>query len=118
MLVPRTATTVLSATDTAEAATWFKRVTKLDFRLVDDEKRNRYFYPERWVRLGNIVGNGWGVEANLPMAYMWLSLAARELPEANKDKEALTARMTAQQIADGELMVADWLAEYGEAWGF
>ena len=104
--------------DREEADKWFRKIARRDVRKKNDKKRHRFFNPHVWLRLGIMHMNGWGLDKNLPEAFLWLSLATKELPEAKEDLKILVKGMTKEQIAEGEKRLKDWLDEHAEAWGY
>ncbi len=61
------------------------------------------------LNLGDFFARGIGVEQDLVQAYLWLGLAARRGREwaSNRQRE-VAAGMTAEQIAEGQGLIADW----------
>lgn len=71
------------------------------------------------LALGNLHAGGLGVERNDARAYMWFDIAARQTEGdwlrdiAASNRDALTARMTAEDIAKAKRMADDWTDEHG-----
>ena len=59
--------------------------------------------------LGTMYIEGYGVPQNYAIAHMWLNLgAARGNIEAAKQRDALTAEMTSEQIAEAQRLAREW----------
>ena len=59
--------------------------------------------------LGLMYLQGNSVPKDTVKAYMWLSLAAgQKVPEAVKNRDYLTAKMTGAQLADARKLASDW----------
>jgi len=74
------------------AASWYRRAAEHGFK------------PSQ-ANLGLLIANGRGVRRDFVEAYMWMLLAG-SIADANR--EALTKRMTPQQIAEAERHARDW----------
>ena len=61
------------------------------------------------LALGRLYVQGLGVPQNYVRAHMWFSLAASRFEaEAVKERDALAARMSAEQVAEAQKMAAAW----------
>ncbi|MGA7713751.1 MAG: M56 family metallopeptidase [Rhizomicrobium sp.] len=66
------------------------------------------------IALGRIFAKGLGVQPDLALAYKWFNLAARypasieERDVAMKESAAVTARMSKQEITEGERLIQAW----------
>ena len=61
------------------------------------------------LALGRLYMQGLGVPQNYVQAHMWFSLAASRFEaEAVKERDALAARMSAEQVAEAQKMAAAW----------
>ena len=61
------------------------------------------------LALGRLYVQGLGVPQNYVHAHMWFSLAASRFEaEAMKERDALAARMSAEQVAEAQKMAAAW----------
>jgi TPR repeat protein len=64
--------------------------------------------------LGVAYANGFGVPQNYIQAHMWFNVAVANtaekvtLDEAARNRDALAARMTPEQIAEAQRLAADW----------
>ena len=82
--------------DYAEAVKWL--------RLAADQGNS----AGQWF-LGTMYIEGYGVPQNYAIAHMWLNLgAAGGNKEAAKQRDALTAEMTSEQIAEAQRLAREW----------
>ena len=84
--------------------------------------------PDSQFNLAVLNENGLGVEQNMVAAYKWLSLAAKSGDkEAIRRRDILKGKLTAEQLAKADGLVATWRAKpqipdvndarkAGEAW--
>jgi len=82
-----------------------------------DYKQAAYWYrkaadqgdAKSQVNLGFMYDNGQGVPQNYVQAHMWFNLAdAQGAKLAIKNRDALAAKMTPQQIAEAQRLAAEW----------
>lgn len=64
--------------------------------------------------LGVMYEEGKGVARNHVTAYMWYSLVADVIPDAEKKKESLKTTMTADQITEAQRYAAGWRARHSK----
>ena len=65
------------------------------------------------IMLGVMYAEGSGVSLDYVLAYMWFSLAARQVAEDAKRYRVKIARsMTSDQIAHAQQLVREWLEEH------
>ena len=103
------------APDYTTAAIWF-------------EKAAEHGLSDSQFNLAVLNENGLGVEQNMVAAYKWLSLAAKSGDkEAIRRRDILKGKLTAEQLAKADGLVATWRAKpqipdvndarkAGEAW--
>jgi hypothetical protein len=94
------------AQDDTQAAEWFQKAADQG-------------HPGAQFSLGEQYADGDGVPQNNTQAYLWYSLAAATLDERNvaandntaaQYRDALAAKMTPDQIAEGKRLVREWHA--------
>lgn len=118
--------------DHAKAVFWFKKATKaghipsaynLGFRYLRGEgvpqdpktaavlirrAAGAGLVPAQHT-LGLLYANGDGVPRDFVRAYLWLSLSAKQKNQiAEKDRDAIAKRMTAEQLRKAQSLVAKW----------
>ena len=75
------------------------------------------FGAESQLALGAMYGVGKGVALDYVQAYVWLSLAAVNLPSGNKRDNAVEVRdavadqLSSEQIAHAQQIARDWRAK-------
>lgn len=118
--------------DHAKGVAWFKKAAEsghipaaynLGFRYLRGEGvRQDPKTAARWIRraagaglvpaqhtLGLLYANGDGVPQDFVQAYLWFSLSAnRKNRIAEKDRDAIAKRMTADQLRQAKALVAKW----------
>ncbi len=85
--------------DYAEAATWYRHAAEQG-------------HTNAQHNLGLAYANGRGVVQDLVQAHMWIDLAASTLTDDQQvlasEREAIAARMTAEQIAQAQQLTRHW----------
>ena len=73
-------------------------------------------HTQAQINLGALCAKGLGTEKNLTMAYMWFTVANSDPQKANYNTtiliDNLKARMTSEQINEGDGKAKYWLANY------
>jgi localization factor PodJL len=84
------------APDYAAAAHWFSEAAKRGL-------------PDSQFNLAILYENGLGVDRDLKQAFLWVSLAARAGDaDATRRRDILRGKLTAQEIADAQILVSNW----------
>jgi hypothetical protein len=65
-------------------------------------------YPPRKPDLGVLYWNGQGVQQDVVLAYMWLSLAAAREPDAVGKRDVAASQMTPEEIAEAQRLARNW----------
>jgi TPR repeat protein len=58
--------------------------------------------------LGVLYWNGEGVPQDFVLAYMWLSLAAEQEPDAVAERDLAASQMTPDEIAEEQRLAREW----------
>ena len=53
-------------------------------------------------------GNGQGVPQDVVLAYMWLSLAATQEPDAARERDLAASQMTSDEITEAQRLAREW----------
>ena len=60
------------------------------------------------VDLGVLYWNGQGVQPDVVLAYMWLSLATAHEPDAVGELDLVASQMTPDEIAEAQRLAREW----------
>ena len=66
------------------------------------------WYTPAQADLGVLYWNGQGVQQDVVLAYMWLSLAAAHEPDAVRERDLAASQMTTDEIAEAQRLARDW----------
>jgi uncharacterized protein len=66
--------------------------------------------PDAQVRLGLLYERGDGVPQDYVLSYMWFSLAAATSTVNDEHRDEVAAKMTREQIAEGQRLARAWKA--------
>ncbi len=123
--------------DVAEAIKWFRKAAEqghsgaqYNLGIIHDVGRAVEKNPveaAKWHRkaadqgvataqfhLGRMYAIGSGLPHDHAQAYGWLDIAAKQEPNAQQYRDELAKAMTPEQIAEGQRMARDWLANRGQ----
>ena len=67
------------------------------------------------VLLSYMSATGNGVAGSTPMAYMWINLASASLDQARESRERIEKVIPAEEIAEGQKLTHDWMAQHSAA---
>ena len=89
--------------DESQAALWYRKAAMQQ-------------YAPAQLALGVCYANGAGTPQDYATAYMWISLAVARFPDveaanreaATQSRDAIAAKMTAEQLAEGRRLAQDW----------
>jgi hypothetical protein len=65
-------------------------------------------YTPAQADLGVLYWNGQGVQQDVVLAYMWLSLAAAREPDAVGKRDVAASQMTPEEIAEAQRLARNW----------
>jgi TPR repeat protein len=65
-------------------------------------------YTPAQAHLGVLYWNGQGVQQDVVLAYMWLSLASANEPDAVRERDLAASQMTPDEIAEAQRLAREW----------